>query len=310
MILRLYILVFLATMFSLSVAKGQKKTAPEKYLLKKGGVAVLEASTPGASSYIWYRNNVLLTGETAAKLSVRQGGLYKVIAQSAAECQSEPTEIEIEEMRDADVAITKKSEERDVFSGQSFSYYLNARNNGPNRARNVNVTDILPEGLVFESLASTAGNANYDSQTRTLNWLVPLLERGSVEQLEIKVNATVPGKVSNTATLSAMGPDPELNNNTSTDHKQIEALRVHNVFTPNGDGKNDTFLIDNLEDFDENELTIINRWQSTVFQAKNYKNDWNGSQLNSGTYFYVIKVRKGNLPWIEQKGYVTLLRQP
>lgn len=308
--LRFYILLFFALVCFFPKAHGQNIAARQKYLLKRGSTAVLRADATDAASYLWYKNNVLLKGEIAPTLAVTDAGIYKVLAQNATNCLSDATEIEIllEEPPSADVAITKRSESREVLSNQSFSYYLNARNNGPKEATNVNVVDILPENLVFESLRTAAGNADYKRDTRTVAWLIPSLAVGNAVQLELIVKATAPGKASNTATVSATEQDPKLDNNTATDHKQIGALHVHNVFTPNGDGKNDTFTIDNLSSFEENQLTIVNRWQSTVYQTKNYKNDWNGSELSDGTYFYIIKVRNGQQPWIEQKGYVTLLR--
>ncbi|MFV0564195.1 MAG: gliding motility-associated C-terminal domain-containing protein [Flavobacteriaceae bacterium] len=75
---------------------------------------------------------------------------------------------------------------------------------------------------------------------------------------------------------------------------------IHNAFSPNGDGKNDTFFIEDIELF-ENTLKIYNRWGHLVYEAKNYKNDWNGSsefglvinkgkKLPTGTYFYVLEL--------------------
>ena len=58
-----------------------------------------------------------------------------------------------------------------------------------------------------------------------------------------------------------------------------------------------------------NELTILNRWGSEVFKAKNYKNSnaWDGLGLNTGTYFYLLKVNVNNEPKV-YKGFITLLR--
>jgi gliding motility-associated-like protein/uncharacterized repeat protein (TIGR01451 family) len=308
--LRFRVLMFLATMFLLTEASSQTMPTRQKYLLKTGDVAMLRANSNNAQSYIWYRNNTKIIGATTASLSVDQSGTYKAIAINSTNCPSEATEIEIiaEPTLSADLAIIKKSETREVMNNQTFSYFLNVRNNGPNSATNLNITDVLPENLIFERLEGLQGTANYQPTTRTITWQLPSLAVGNFVQLEVKVKSREPVKVSNTAKVSATEPDPNLDNNTSTDYKQISALHVHNVFTPNGDGKNDTFLIDNLKSFEENELTVINRWGNIVYKTKNYNNEWNGNELNDGTYFYIIKVRNGKLPWIEQKGYVTLLR--
>jgi len=80
-------------------------------------------------------------------------------------------------------------------------------------------------------------------------------------------------------------------------------IKVPNVFSPNGDGSNDYFVIDNIEFFG-NELTIFNRWGNVVHSQKDYRNQWRGSDLPDGTYFYVLLLEDGR----EFTGHVTLLR--
>jgi len=84
-------------------------------------------------------------------------------------------------------------------------------------------------------------------------------------------------------------------------------LMVPNLFTPNGDGVNETFEIRGLELFQENDIVIVNRWGNEVFKQKNYRNTWTGEGLNEGTYFYVLRLKENpNSQWRELKGYVTL----
>lgn len=71
-------------------------------------------------------------------------------------------------------------------------------------------------------------------------------------------------------------------------------LLIPNVITPNGDGKNDNFVIVGAEAYDRLELIIVNRWGNEVYKNDDYKNVWNGQGLNEGTYFYIITARKGN----------------
>ena len=86
-------------------------------------------------------------------------------------------------------------------------------------------------------------------------------------------------------------------------------VKVPNVFTPNGDGENDTFEIRGLDQYAENELSIVNRWGNEVFNRKGYRNDWTGDGLNEGTYYYLLKVKKrGSNEWEVKKGFITLIR--
>jgi gliding motility-associated-like protein len=68
-------------------------------------------------------------------------------------------------------------------------------------------------------------------------------------------------------------------------------FKIYTGITPNGDGKNETWLIDSL--FPPNHVTILDKWGNQVFQKENYNNDWDGKQndkdLPSGIYYYVLE---------------------
>ena len=81
-------------------------------------------------------------------------------------------------------------------------------------------------------------------------------------------------------------------------------LVIKNVFTPNGDGFNEMFEIDNINYYPNNELTIANRWGKIVYQHTDYKNNWSASEQADGIYFYVLKI-KGKA---ESKGWVQVIR--
>ncbi|WP_029280241.1 T9SS C-terminal target domain-containing protein, partial [Pedobacter borealis] len=86
-------------------------------------------------------------------------------------------------------------------------------------------------------------------------------------------------------------------------------LTIPNLFTPNGDGINDTFEILGIDQYPVNEITIVNRWGNEVFRAKGYQNNWTGEGLNEGTYYYLLRVKKAGSDQYEVfKGYITLIR--
>lgn len=80
-------------------------------------------------------------------------------------------------------------------------------------------------------------------------------------------------------------------------------IEIPNVFTPNSDGLNDFFVIENGQYLD-NSLIIYNRWGMVVYETVNYRNTWRGTDLPDGTYYYVFRLAKGG----EYAGHVTLLR--
>ena len=65
---------------------------------------------------------------------------------------------------------------------------------------------------------------------------------------------------------------------------------IPNIITPNGDGANDVFRITNIEYHPNSVLTVYDRWGKKVYENQNYRNDWNGSGMNDGTYFYILDV--------------------
>ncbi len=82
-----------------------------------------------------------------------------------------------------------------------------------------------------------------------------------------------------------------------------EEVEIPNVFTPNGDGQNDRFVIRNAQYYD-NSLLIYNRWGQVVFSAENYRNQWPAQGLPDGTYYYIFRLEDGR----EYAGHVTVLR--
>jgi gliding motility-associated-like protein len=94
----------------------------------------------------------------------------------------------------------------------------------------------------------------------------------------------------------------------------ISELVVPDVFTPNGDGINDTWQILGTENFQEVYVTVYDRSGQRVFEAVNYNplKFWNGSfkgrSLPSSTYFYVIQLDRSLNTNQTLKGSVTIIR--
>ena len=81
-------------------------------------------------------------------------------------------------------------------------------------------------------------------------------------------------------------------------------IHVPNVFTPNGDGKNDYFYIVNMSEFPNSHLIVYNRWGLKVYESPDYKNDWNGSNVVDGTYYYILSLNTGK----QLHGDITVIR--
>ncbi len=98
--------------------------------------------------------------------------------------------------------------------------------------------------------------------------------------------------------------------NRETDQTSICFLKVSNTMTPNADGRNDTFMIANIEGFPRNTVHVYNRWGNLVFKARGYDNSWagtfEGKPLPVGTYYYVVELNDDKSR--TSSGYLSILR--
>ena len=71
---------------------------------------------------------------------------------------------------------------------------------------------------------------------------------------------------------------------------------IPNVFTPNEDGLNDRFEVD--EKLMGSKVSIFGRWGQMIYENDSYQNDWEGTSgteiLPDGTYYYVIDFKESN----------------
>jgi gliding motility-associated-like protein len=92
----------------------------------------------------------------------------------------------------------------------------------------------------------------------------------------------------------------------------IPELYPYNIITPNGDNKNDTFQIDNIEHYPNSRLTIINRWGRKIYETRGYDNTWggmhNGEILPNSTYFYILELNEPRSDLQTINGMITILR--
>jgi gliding motility-associated-like protein len=86
---------------------------------------------------------------------------------------------------------------------------------------------------------------------------------------------------------------------------------VPNAFTPNGDGKNDAFLVVGPS-INEVELRIFNQWGQQIFASQDKTRGWtglyNGVPQPAGVYIYTVKATLYNKTVITKRGTVLLIR--
>ncbi|WP_066508259.1 ice-binding family protein [Rufibacter sp. DG15C] len=128
---------------------------------------------------------------------------------------------------------------------------------------------------------------------RNYTWTLPdgwVLESG---QTSTRIRVSAP-KGSEEGAITVVANGPLCNSAPASIELSPENVKgeieIATALTPNGDNINDTWKIKNIENYQENELIIMNRWGSEVYRTKGYKNDWKGGELSEGTYFYLLNV--------------------
>ena len=91
--------------------------------------------------------------------------------------------------------------------------------------------------------------------------------------------------------------------------KLLKQIKVPNAFSPNGDGINDTWVIQYLESYPDCTVDVYNRYGQVVFHSTGYNRPWDGrvsgQALPVGTYYWVINPKNGRS---QVNGSVTILR--
>ncbi|MGI4806420.1 MAG: gliding motility-associated C-terminal domain-containing protein, partial [Janthinobacterium lividum] len=149
------------------------------------------------------------------------------------------------------------------------------------------------------TLTATGGNTySWDNASGIVGSLnSAVLQVRPAQNTTYQVTATNASGCSTTASITI---------NVTDDYSMIQA---NNIVTPNGDGKNDTWVVKNIDLYPESTIIIFDKAGRRLLNVKHYDNSWDGtfqgSPLSEDTYYYVIDFGVGKAPL---KGFITLLR--
>jgi gliding motility-associated-like protein/uncharacterized repeat protein (TIGR01451 family) len=209
--------------------------------------------------------------------------------------------------------------------GEDITYVIYVRNTGNISIPVITINDIIPTGTTFKKVFD-GGAFNPGDDVKTVNWEIPNIAAGAVASVSftVTVDEHVEGlkSITNIAkvnkgdtTLETIGCDPSQPScitNKKGFTMQLAGTRadlfISNVVTPNGDGKNDYFIVRGIkEKYRNSALYIYNRWGNEVYQSKDYQNTWGASGLSEGTYYYVLDLNdNGTIK--KYKGWVMIIR--
>lgn len=172
-------------------------------------------------------------------------------------------------------------------------------------------------GMHYVTVFDSLGCMDKDSMELTL-YQVPLVEAGPDFSIQLGEYVTLEGQGEGFPTWegqnivepnlwrSTLQPDDSgyymltasnLNGCTAYDSVYVDVEKSYvldptSLVSPNGDGKNDGWIIRNIEKYPECEVTIYNRWNQVMYQTTGYMNEWEGTYGNEllpeGAYYYTI----------------------
>lgn len=91
--------------------------------------------------------------------------------------------------------------------------------------------------------------------------------------------------------------------------KVLDDITVPNAFSPNGDGINDLWNLENIDSYPGATVEIFNRYGERVFNSQGYARSFDGTfsgkVLPVGTYYYLIRPNNGRK---QKSGALTLIR--
>ncbi|MEM8762623.1 MAG: Calx-beta domain-containing protein [Bacteroidota bacterium] len=213
-----------------------------------------------------------------------------------------------------DLALSKEVSDTSPLLGDDIMFTLTLENTTMDRVIAIEVEDIIGPNAGYEYLSDAASKGSYDSTTGL--WTIDEMLPEEVITLEITVRVNQIGALENTATITTTFPiDDMLANNIATASFNVVPSpcttpgTLCNIFSPNGDGINDTLKLVGDSTFPNSSLEVFDRYGNSVFQMNNYDSTWDGTgkdgQLPKGTYFYVLDLGNETEP---QKGWIQIIR--
>ncbi|MDN3205975.1 DUF7507 domain-containing protein, partial [Algoriphagus sediminis] len=212
-----------------------------------------------------------------------------------------------------DLAVEKTSFEAEIYEGDEFEYEVVLSNPGDTDAREVTLTDDLPNNVTYlssEVISNPAGaDVTLSVAEPRLTWTIPFFESGAIITIRVRVKAGDPGVITNVAEVDSPADDINEENDIDDDVNEILPFRIPNVITPETeDGNNDTFEIKGIGKFVSNDIVIINRYGDHVFETENYQNNWNAPGQVAGTYFYIFTAIDRDGTEHEFRGWIQVIK--
>lgn len=136
----------------------------------------------------------------------------------------------------------------------------------------------------------------------TITKTIAPIQSASVTKAPLPKNSTIAQQHQNDPVVQSHSEEEDFSWNTPV------KLEIPNVFTPNGDGYNEVFMIKGLENCSKRQLVVRNRSGKIVYRSNNYENTWNGDNCPDGTYTYQLFYNNNGIDQ-SMSGTVAIIRK-
>lgn len=237
---------------------------------------------------------------TTLSVSSSNAGLFNNLSVSAVSGGQATLSYNLAKAGTAVVTVTVKDNGGTANGGiDSFSQTFTLTSNDlPAAAIAADKGTLILKGETVTLTATGGGTYSWDNTAGTIG-------STSTAVIQVRPDRTTTYQVKAT-NASGCSSNSSITINVTDDYASIHPA---NLLTPNGDGKNDTWVVKNIELYPDNTVSIYDKGGRLLHKISRYNNDWdgsyNGSPLAEGTYYYVIDFSSGKYLL---KGFVTILR--
>lgn len=196
-------------------------TAPDVNLQISGNYCLPGASLGIASgetfdAYQWYGDGALISGATSATYSASVAGDY-FLRVTRGPCTYDSNTIQVYYC-DSDIVLDKSTVDVEVDEGDTVTFDITVESLGYDPVTNLQITDMLPEGLEFISATVSKGSYSYP------NWNVGSMSAGELVSMTLVTRSSLPNIYTSNATYTntITNSQDQTDGNITTDNPSVD----------------------------------------------------------------------------------------
>ncbi|MFN8356867.1 MAG: gliding motility-associated C-terminal domain-containing protein [Spirosomataceae bacterium] len=310
---------------------------------------LLSANTGTGLTYQWQLDGAAITGATKQTLYAKKAGSYTVVVKDA-NCPATSTPVVMSQLSSQGVSVSSSKNaicpndsltlSTATGNGLTYQWLLN----GNTIAGATQATLKVKQAGSYAVTVKDGNGCSVNSTPKVISTAtLPTVNAGSDQTISIGNSITLPATTSGGVTFSWQPPlgldktnvlNPVANPIITTLYKITVAsadgclasddiivnviteppVSIPSAFTPNDDGKNDTWELKGIEGYPNCVIEVYDRWGGKVFNSTGYSTPWDGKRNSQfmpvATYYYVIRLNgsSANTADTNMHGTVTIVK--